>query len=118
MRSNAVLLLDMLLASQKIMRYVGELMQEQFENSDLHQSAVIRELQIIGEAARLVDEQTKQEHSEIAWNAIAGLRNRVVHEYFRVDTDILWNVIQDDIPHLIDQLASLIPDNKHTSDQK
>jgi uncharacterized protein with HEPN domain len=58
MRSDEALLLDMLIASRKIVQFTDTLSQEQFENSELHQSAVIRELQVIGEAARIISEAT------------------------------------------------------------
>jgi uncharacterized protein with HEPN domain len=63
MRSDAALLLDMLIASEKIMQFTANVSQQQFEMSELHQSAVIRELQVIGEAARMISEQTKSEHT-------------------------------------------------------
>jgi uncharacterized protein with HEPN domain len=109
MRNDAALLLDMLIAARKIVQFSADLTKKQFENSELHQSAVIRELQVIGEAARLISEPTKSSHTEIAWPVIAGMRNRIVHEYFRIDLDLLWDVTQEDIPTLIEQLKPLIP---------
>lgn len=111
MRSDDTLLLDMLLAARKIERFAAELSQEQFQSSDLHQSAVIRELQVIGEAARLISKQMKAAHKNIEWTIIAGLRNRIVHEYFRIDLDLLWGVVQEDIPALIQEIELLIPPN-------
>src|SRR5690348_3443198 len=101
MRSDDALLLDMLIAAQKVQEFVGDLSQEQFEQSKLHQSAVLQELQVIGEAARMISEQTKLSHPEIVWTTIAGMRNRIIHEYFRIDLEILWDTIQDNIPELV-----------------
>ena len=109
MRSDAALLLDMLIAGEKIERFVGELDQDQFEKSELHQSAVIRELQVLGEAARQVSEVTRTAHPEIEWVTIIGMRNRVVHEYFRIDFDLMWRTLQEDIPVLVERLKPLIP---------
>lgn len=109
MRSDEALLLDMLIAAQKIQGFVNTLSQQQFERSELHQSAVIRELQVIGEAARMISEQMKSAYPEIAWTIIAGMRNRIIHEYFRIDLEILWDTIQADIPELMQQLKPLIP---------
>ena len=112
MRSDEALLLDMLISSQKIEQFVAEFTQEQFELSELHQSAVVREFQIVGEAARMISEQTKLAHPEIAWTLISGMRNRIIHEYFRVDLDLLWSAIQEDIPELIELLKPLVPPEK------
>ncbi len=109
MRSDAALLLDMLIAGEKIERFIGELDQDQFEKSELHQSAVIRELQVLGEAARQVSEVTRTAHPEIEWVTIIGMRNRVVHEYFRIDFDLMWRTLQEDIPVLVERLKPLIP---------
>jgi uncharacterized protein with HEPN domain len=77
--------------------------------SKLHQSAIVRELQVIGEAARLVSQETKAKHPAINWTAIAGMRNRMIHEYFRVDLEVIWEAVQNDIGDLVEQLTALIP---------
>lgn len=109
MRSDEALLLDMLIASEKIVQFTANLSPAQFETSELHQSAVIRELQVIGEAARMISEQGKAAHQEIEWGKIAGMRNRIIHEYFRLDLDLLWSAAHEDVPKLIEQLKPLIP---------
>ncbi len=109
MRSDETLPLDMLIAAQKVREYTTNLTQDQFEKSRLHQSAVVRELQVIGEAARLISPETKAEHPQIQWTAIAGMRNRMIHEYFRVDLETVWATIQNDIFTLIEQLRLLVP---------
>ena len=82
---------------------------EQFKASELHQSAIVRELQVIGEAARQVSDQFKESHPTIDWLKIAGMRNRLVHEYFRISLDIVWRTVEEDIPVLIKQLEVLVP---------
>jgi uncharacterized protein with HEPN domain len=80
------------------------------------QSAVIREIQVLGEAARLVSDETRTAHPEIAWSAISGMRNRVIHEYFNIDLDIVWQTIRDDIPALAEQLALIVPPEEDAND--
>lgn len=109
MRSDAALLLDMLLALRKIVRFVEGLDEAAFRSSELVQSAAIREFQVLGEAARLVSEAAKQQHSSLPWRLIAGMRNRLIHEYFDVRLDVLWETIQRDVPALIAQLELLVP---------
>ncbi len=109
MRNDETFLLDMLLAARKIQKFATGLTKEQFYESELHQSAIIREFQVIGEAARQVSETAQNAHPEIAWAMIAGMRNRLIHEYFRVRLETVWNTIEQDISPLIAQLEPLIP---------
>jgi len=107
-------LLDILLAARKALRFVEDLSWEEFEQSDLHQNAVIRSLEIIGEAARLVSKQTRDAHPEIPWSQMIGMRNRLIHEYFRVDLATVWETIQKDLPALITLLEPLVPPQDNT----
>jgi len=109
MRDDSTYFLDILVAARKIQKFSAGLTQERFNESELHQSAIVRELQVIGEAARLVSAEGKTAHPEIDWDKIAGMRNRLIHEYFRVSLRIVWQVVQNDIPALIEQLEPLVP---------
>ncbi len=99
----------MLIAAQRAARFVTDLTWEAFAESDLHQSAVIRELEILGEAAHLVAEDTRTAHPELPWSQIIGMRNRLIHEYFRVDLERVWETVLQDIPELIHHLRPLVP---------
>ncbi len=102
-------LLDILIAARKALQFVEDLSWEEFERSELHQNAVIRSLEIIGEAARLVSRQTRNAHPEIPWSQMIGMRNRLIHEYFRVDLATVWETIQKDLPALVALLEPLVP---------
>lgn len=108
-RSDEVLVLDMLIAARKIQRFADGLTRETLEDNEMATSAIVREFQVMGEAARIVSDTFKANHNDIPWKAIRGLRNRVIHEYFRVDLDIVWQTIEDNLPTLIAQLDALIP---------
>jgi uncharacterized protein with HEPN domain len=109
MRDDKAYFLDMLFAARKIQKFTSEITEAEFRESELHQSAVIRELQVIGEAARSISEDTKLAHPEVEWEQIAGMRNYIIHEYFRVKLHIVWDTVQNDIAGLIAQLEPLIP---------
>jgi len=81
----------------------------EFSIDRLLRSAVERELEIIGEAARRVSPEFQKEHPEIPWRSIIGLRNILIHEYGEVKLDRLWLIATTDVPALIDQLQPLIP---------
>ena len=109
MRCDDALLVDMLLAARKIQRFVAGVTWEQFSLDEMMQSAVIRELLVIGEAARMVTDERRASCAEIKWRAIAGMRNRLVHEYFAVDLEIVWNTVQVEIVPLAMQLEMYAP---------
>jgi uncharacterized protein with HEPN domain len=116
MRDDMTLFRDMLNAAEKILTFVNGLSKAEFEASDLHQSAVVRKLQVVGEAARLITSATKAAHPEIEWMDIIGMRNLVIHEYFRVDIDIVWNTIRKSIPELIVQINAVISSSTSQDD--
>ena len=109
MRSDDALLLDMLIAARKAERFLATMSLAEFQANELAQSAVIRELQVIGEAARLVSEATISRSSGVDWRTISGMRNRLVHEYFSIRLDVVWQTVHDDIPSLIVHLEHLVP---------
>jgi uncharacterized protein with HEPN domain len=102
-------LLDMLLAARKVLQFTKGMDRVQFERDDLTQNATMRQIQIIGEAARKVSLEYQGEHSEIRWNEIIGMRNRLVHEYFRIIPGRVWDVVEKDIPELIRYIEPLVP---------
>lgn len=81
---------------------------DQFAISEWDQAAAIRNLEIIGEAATNISVEYRKEHSTISWQDIIDFRNVAIHDYMEVDINIVWNIIQNDIPPLIDQLKSLL----------
>lgn len=91
-------LLDMLLAAQKVQRFIEDVTWDRFQQDDLLQSAVIHQVQIIGEAARRVSPEYKESHPEIPWARIVGMRHRLVHDYFQVDLERVWGVIKRGYP--------------------
>lgn len=102
-------LLDILLAARKIVRFSRGYDAEKFAADEVLQHAVMRLIQIIGEAARKISPAYKEAHPQIPWTQIIGMRNRLVHEYFQVETDIVWEVVEKDIPALIPLIKPLVP---------
>lgn len=109
MRRDDAYLLDMLVAARKAVAFAAELTYPEFARSDLHQNAILKTVEIVGEAAACISDDSRSAHPEIPWHQIVGLRNRIVHAYFEVDLRVVWQVVQKDLPVLISQLEPLVP---------
>jgi len=106
---DGALLLDIVLAAEAALSFVAGLDESAFLGSDLHQSAVIRKLEIIAEAAGKVSKAFRDAHPQIPWAQMTGLRHRLVHGYGDVRLDIVWRVTKETLPGLIAMLRPLIP---------
>jgi uncharacterized protein with HEPN domain len=91
-------LVDILEAARLLQKFVEGVNQDTFENDLMRQAAVMRQLEIMGEAARRLSEETRQELFEIPWHQIIGMRNRLIHVYDDVDLAIVWDTVQNDLP--------------------
>jgi uncharacterized protein with HEPN domain len=109
MKRNLQFLLDMLQSAELIMTYMAQYSKAEFVENVQLQDSVIRRLLVIGEAARRVSEATRQTLPNISWQEINGMRNRLVHEYDDINLNIVWDVIQSEIPSLIKELKLQIP---------
>lgn len=89
----------------KIRTYTDGFTFETFKADALCEDGVVRELEIIGEAARMISEATKKKYSDVPWHQIVGMRNRLIHEYFGVDFDAVWKTVTEDLPALMEKLA-------------
>lgn len=107
-RDELVYLDDILEAIEKAERYTSGLDFEAFAKDDKTVDAVIRNLEIIGEAANRLSQELKQEAPDIEWPKIIGLRNILVHEYFGVNLQILWDVLQNKLPDLKTAVRSIL----------
>jgi uncharacterized protein with HEPN domain len=109
-------LLDILIAARQAMRFLQAISRQQFEKSELHQNAVFRSLEVIGEAAGLISEVFRLAHPEIPWGQMIGMRNRLIHEYFRINLSTVWDTVQVDLPDLVQRIEPLVPPEEETKD--
>ena len=112
-KDNLVYLRHILDAIKRIGEYTKEINYKDFVNSSLIQSAVIREMEIMGEATKRLTQDFKEKYPDIPWKRIAGMRDKLIHDYFGVDLDAVWETVEKDIPILRDKLKKIIEKDKH-----
>lgn len=108
MRHDDAYLLDMLLAAREARKLTADLTFASFEQNRMAQLAILKTVEIVGEAAARVSTEYKDTHPEIPWSGIVGMRNRLVHGYFNINMQRVWETVQEDIPRLIPQLEALV----------
>jgi len=104
-RDERMYLQDICESCGRIMQYIQDLDQAALVGDQKTYDAVVRNLEIIGEAARHVSDRVQAEMPDIEWRKIAGMRNLLVHAYFGIDNDILWDVVQSKVPELAHAVA-------------
>jgi uncharacterized protein with HEPN domain len=99
-RDPSLLVEDIGAAIEKIERYIAGMDMENFMANDKTVDAVVRNLEIVGEAARQIPAAFKESNKDVPWGQITGLRNRIVHDYFGLDLEMIWYIITSDLPEL------------------
>jgi len=107
-RSVDLLIDDILLAIARIEQYCKNLVFDIFSQDQKTIDAVVRNLEIIGEAANRLPDDFKEKYFEIEWHKIIGLRHRIVHDYFGIDIEIIWHILQKDLPEFKESLKQII----------
>ncbi len=100
--------LDMLSACNKILEYTKDLTYEDFCKKDIVIDAVVRNIEILGEAAKSISDSLKGKYPEVEWREIAKTRDKIIHFYFGVDLSIIWDIITVDLPNLKSKLTRIV----------
>jgi uncharacterized protein with HEPN domain len=95
-------------AAERIRGYVNGLDEASFKKNELVQDAVIRQIEIMGEASKRLSAKTKELQPDIPWRDIAGMRDKLIHDYFGVDIERVWLTVTDDLPELASKITALL----------
>lgn len=107
-RDKSLFLNDILESIEHIEDFVEGISEDKFYDNELIKSAVIRKIEIIGEAAKNIPEEFRKKYNFIPWRDITGIRDVIIHAYFGVDTHTIWKVINEDLPILKENIEKVI----------
>jgi len=102
---------DILECTDRIEEYTRALDYSDFVKNSMVIDAVVRNIEIIGEASNRVPDDLQNKFDTIPWNQLRGIRNRIIHEYFGVDLNIIWHIVKNDIPPLKKQINQALESN-------
>jgi uncharacterized protein with HEPN domain len=107
MRDDRERLLDIHEAIENVRKYAAR-GKDAFRNDELIQTWILHHIQILGEAAARISDEFQERHPDIPWFKIVGMRNILVHDYFNIDIDAVWSVVENDLPVLYNQIGRLL----------
>lgn len=106
-REDTAVIQDIKETIDRIMSYTAQMEYDDFLQDHKTQDAVIRNIEILGEAAKLLSNETKEKYSNIPWKDIAGTRDKLIHDYFGVNIDIVWDIVKNEIPLLYKKMKDI-----------
>ncbi|MCU0507144.1 MAG: DUF86 domain-containing protein [Anaerolineae bacterium] len=109
MSRDEVVLLDIANACENIAEFIREMDSAEFFDDIKTQSAVMHQILVIGEAVKRLSPEFRQFHAEIPWKDMAGMRDRLIHDYDNVDLDRVWDTVTESLPALLKQIRPFIP---------
>ncbi len=107
-RTQEIYISDIFEAIKSVEKFMEDVEWENFRINDEKQSAVFRKLEIIGEAASHISPASRKKYSDIPWRQICAFRNKIIHEYFGINAQRVWNIVEDDLPVLKKQIEKIL----------
>lgn len=109
-RDEMLYLRHILDAINTVEEYLQGVSESQFSNTQLLQDGVIRQIEIVGEAVRHISKHIRKTYPEIPWQDVAGMRDKLIHDYFGVDIEKVWDTAPEDLPVLKEQVLGILKD--------
>lgn len=101
--------LDIFLAGQRVLTFAQGLSRADLETDIMRHSAILYQIEVMGEATKRLSSQFRDQHPEIPWRDIAGMRDVTIHRYDEINFEVVWQVIQNNVPALLEMIAPLVP---------
>jgi uncharacterized protein with HEPN domain len=107
MKDDSIYVDHILLSVKNILDYTKDISREEFSKNTLIQDAVIRNFEIIGEATKKVSSDFRRVYFKVPWKEMAGMRDKLIHDYIGVDTQVIWDTIEQDLPIILKLLKEI-----------
>ncbi len=110
-RDESLYFADIIESCEKVLRFTKGMTYKDFVHDELHFDAVLRNLEIIGEAVKNIPEKTRQKYPDVKWRKIAGFRDIVAHEYFGINDETVWDIVENEVPALLKMVKTILEEN-------
>ncbi len=107
-RNDKLYIFDIKKCCQKIEEYLENVTEDDFLKNEMLQDALVRNIEIIGEASKNLSAELRKENPQIAWREIMRMRDKIVHHYFRLNLDVIWQTATEDIPNLKPEIEKIM----------
>ncbi len=115
-RHDSLFLYDILECCDRVAKYIDGIAEEDYQANTQLQDALVRNIEVIGEAVKNLSDELKDANPEIAWSQIARMRDKIAHHYFRINLDVVWKTATDELPKLQPQINAIYDVVRHPPD--
>ncbi len=115
MKKDSIIFISHIIESINLIEEFSKgLTKEKLADNKLKQSAIIRQIEIIGEAAKNLPKEFTEKHQDIPWKDIVGMRDKIIHQYFDIDINIVWDVLEVNLPEIKTKIQRILKDEEQT----
>jgi len=106
-RHDRLYLYDIIECCERASRYISGVSEKDYHSNPMLQDALVRNIEVVGEAVKNLSQEIRDAHPEIAWSQISRMRDKIAHHYFRINLDVVWKTATDDLPLMRSQISAI-----------